>query len=159
MRPGTNMPDDLFVPGRAVLSCRLGGPGPTRRPVFRAGPARRRRRLDGPRPGTALSSAAWRRRPRHRWRVEAGVAGAPAPHNASRRDQYSNPRGASGQGRRSSIPVAVRGAEPRRSAVGAGDVWRRRPVARGVVEAEAGARDLQEAASQGCWRDLQGAAR
>jgi hypothetical protein len=36
MRPGTNRPDDLFVSGRAVLSCRLGGPGTTRRGFFRA---------------------------------------------------------------------------------------------------------------------------
>jgi hypothetical protein len=40
MRHDPIRPDGLFVPCRAVLPCRPGGPGTTRWPPFRVGPAR-----------------------------------------------------------------------------------------------------------------------
>jgi hypothetical protein len=57
-----------FSAGPGSASCRTGGPGPALWPVFQAGPARRRRRPDGPRPGPALSICSGDARP----------AGAPA---------------------------------------------------------------------------------
>jgi hypothetical protein len=58
-----------FSAGPGSVSCRTGGPGSALWPVFRAGPARRRRWPDGPRPDPALYPAPppppghpWRRR-------------------------------------------------------------------------------------------------
>jgi hypothetical protein len=44
----------FFRAGPCRASCRTGGPGTTLTPIFRAGPARRRKRPNGSRPGPTL---------------------------------------------------------------------------------------------------------
>jgi hypothetical protein len=118
----------LFRAGPCRASCRIGGPSTALWLIFRARQARRRGWPDGPRPGTALSPATWRQRPRHRRRVEVDASEAPAPHGAGRHGRNSSPPRRIWTGAAGAPSLQRRKeAEPRRSAsVACGGGGRRR---------------------------------